>query len=503
MPFEPTPALNFTTSYEELVLRIENSKRVSVPKEVKQDIENLGIKVDDSLETLYETSRDWWPLSLRWVTKDFAPAKCDLVIYPKNRDEVSSALKLLNSKRIPVTAVAGRSGVCGSAIPLAGGVSMDMRLMTGIIDFDDESLLVRVLPGTSGPELENTLREKYNATLGHWPQSMDLSTVGGWVACRSAGQYSTRYGKIEDMVAGLEVVLANGDVIRTGNQGPRVAIGPDLNQIFTGNEGTLGIVTEVMLKVHPLPSYTRKVAFGFDTFENGIEVCRKILRRFATPAVLRLYDAQESTRHFETQDTHVLIVLDEGDKQIVDAAMNIVEEEAVQTGKSLNSDLVDKWLEKRNDVAALGSLTKIGVVVDTIEISGKWSILNDIYAEATSGILEVKGAVVASAHQSHAYLDGACIYFTFAGKDPDGDSDEFADSFYRKCWDVVMNVVLKHGGGISHHHGIGINRSRYVKAALGSGFNILETLKNTLDPNGILNPGKLGLDSGFVEIDVP
>src|SRR5262249_22532180 len=143
--------------------------------------------------------------------------------------------------RIPVTAAAGRSGVCGASVPVHGGVVLDMTGLAGIVDVDTTSLLLDVAPGTFGDLLEAELRSDHDLTLGHWPQSVALSTVGGWLACRSAGQLSTRYGKIEDMVLGLDVALADGRVIHTGGA-PRAAVGPDLDQLFVGSEGTLGVI---------------------------------------------------------------------------------------------------------------------------------------------------------------------------------------------------------------------------------------------------------------------
>ena len=155
--------------------------------------------------------------------------------------------------------------------------------------------VVEVAAGTFGPDLEPELRAEHGLTIGHFPQSFDLATVGGWVACRGAGQYSTRYGKIEDMVVGLEVVLADGTVIRTGG-GPASAVGPDLNQLFTGSEGTLGVITRVWLRAHPVPAAERRAAYSVSTFGAAVEACRTTLRRGATPAVLRLYDADEAAR---------------------------------------------------------------------------------------------------------------------------------------------------------------------------------------------------------------
>ncbi|MST33515.1 FAD-binding protein, partial [Acidimicrobiaceae bacterium USS-CC1] len=166
---------------------------------------------------------------------------------------VAAVLAACDEAQVPVTPAAGRSGVCGGAIPVFGGVGLDLTGLAGIRSVDDTSLLVEVAAGTWGDDLEAALAADHGLTVGHWPQSMAISTVGGWVACRGAGQYSTRYGKIEDIVAGLEVVLADGRVVRTGGRAPRSATGPDLTQVFVGSEGTLGVVTAVRLRAHPTP----------------------------------------------------------------------------------------------------------------------------------------------------------------------------------------------------------------------------------------------------------
>jgi alkyldihydroxyacetonephosphate synthase len=389
--------------------------------------------------------------------------------------------------------------VCGASIPVFGGVALDLTAMAGIVDVDDTSLRLRVLPGTFGDVLEDALRADHQLTLGHWPQSMQLSTVGGWLACRSAGQYSTRYGKIEDMVEGLTVVLADGRVVTTGGRAPRSASGPDLNQLFVGSEGTLGVITEATLRVHPVPRSEERQAWGFSTFEDGLDVCRRILRRGATPAVLRLYDTTETQRTFQL-DTNALIILDEGDPGLTAATMAIVAAECAATSGvvRLPSDHVAHWLTHRNDVSALPALVSRGIVLDTIEIAARWSALPAIYADALEALRRIDGMAAASAHQSHAYTDGACLYFTWAIRMPDGTPPGSAagDDAYAAAWDAVTTTTLAHGGALSHHHGVGLNRSRYVAAALGDGaMAVLAAIKNVLDPHGILNPGKLGLPS--------
>jgi len=443
-----------------------------------------------------EASRDWWPLAMTWALDGRVPAVAGAVARPATAAEIAPVLALCNEAQVPVTAAAGRSGVCGGSVPLYGGVVLDLCDVAGIRDVDDTSLVVDVLPGTFGDRLERDLRGEHGVTVGHWPQSMTLSTVGGWLACRGAGQFSNRYGKIEDMVIGLDVALADGTELRTeGNA--RQATGPDLNQLFVGSEGTLGIITGARLRLHPVPTGEVRAAYGFASFEDGLDACRRMLRRGASPAVLRLYDAIEGDRNFGTGAVHPLLVLDEGDPAIVDAVLAIVTQECSGV-TALDVSLVGHWLEHRNDFAALESLISSGFVVDTMEITGPWRALPTIYREAVHAIGAVESTLAASAHQSHAYTDGACLYFTFAGRPGEGAADTAAkDAYYRAAWDAGTRAVLAHGGALSHHHGVGINRARFMREALGHGLDVLTSIKTALDPNGILNPGKLGLPNPF------
>ncbi|HEX6394063.1 MAG TPA: FAD-binding oxidoreductase [Acidimicrobiales bacterium] len=454
-------------------------------------------KIDDGAAARVIAGRDWWPLSVQWAVEGVNPTLPAVVATPGDAAQVAAVLKLCNEARVPVVPFAGRSGVCGGSLPVFGGVALDLTGLAGIVEVDDTSLLVRVQAGTWGDEFEATLRSKYEKTAGHWPQSIALSTVGGWVACRGAGQYSTRYGKIEDMVAGLEVVLADGSVLHTGGKAPRAATGPDLTQLFVGSEGTLGVITEVLLRVHPVPPAERRAAYGFPTFNDGLEACRTILRRGATPAVLRLYDPTETQRNFEIDGTAVLIVVDEGDPGLIDSVMKVVNEECLTAGASTLDDVIaERWLDHRNNLPPLESLARAGVVADTIEISAKWAALPGIYNDAIARVTAIEATLAVSAHQSHAYTDGACLYFTFAGRPATAVIEE-KERYYRAAFDAVTGATEDNGGAISHHHGIGLNRALYLEHHLGAGFGLLTKLKESLDPNGILNPGKLGLSSPF------
>ena len=439
---------------------------------------------------------DWWPLGLVHQAEGREVVPDHEVVRPTSTDEVAELLRRCSAVRTPVTAAGGRSGVNGGTLPVHGGVVLDTTAMAGITSVDDESLLVEVRPGTFGDAFEEELRSVHGLTCGHWPQSMALSTVGGWVACRGAGQLSTRYGKIEDMVAGLEVVLADGRVVRTGGF-PRAAVGPDLTQLFVGSEGTLGVITSVLLRVRPVPPSEWRGAWAFPSFEAGLDACRRILRAGGRPAVLRLYDAIEGERNFGTgPDVHPLLVLDEASAPEV-AATEATVTEACAGAEPLDVGLVERWLGHRNDVSALHTLIGRGVTLDTMEVSGPWAALPDIYSRCVAALAAVPGMVNASAHQSHAYVDGACLYFTFAGVRDD------RDAFYVEAWDAAQRTALDAGASLSHHHGVGLNRSRFVGQALGAGLDVLQAVKDALDPAGILNPGKLGLRSPFGDVAGP
>jgi alkyldihydroxyacetonephosphate synthase len=440
-----------------------------------------------------EASRDWWPLALHWSLAGKVPRRAAVVARPTDTEQVAAVVAAADEARVPVTAAGGRSGVCGASVPVFGGVVLDLTGLDRIGDVDAVSGIVEVGAGVFGPDLERVVNTEHGLTIGHFPQSFDLATVGGWVACRGAGQYSTRYGKIEDMVVGLEVVLADGRVIRTGGA-PAAAVGPDLDQVFIGSEGTLGIITRVWLRAHPVAEAERRAAYHFPTLSSGFDACRRIVRRGATPAVLRLYDGVESARGRGGDGTTcTLLVLDEGDTAIVEATMQIVHDECSVAGDVGDVGLVADWVDHRNDTSALQGLTRKGFVVDTMEIAAPWARLDAVFAAATAAIEDVPHALVASCHLSHSYLDGACLYFSFAAQPP---ADEI-DATYLAMWDAGQRAVLAAGGNLSHHHGIGLNRARFVADALGPAFDVLVSIKQALDPNGILNPGKLGLPSPF------
>jgi alkyldihydroxyacetonephosphate synthase len=499
-PGAPTPPIDLAGGAAAARARL--GAMVPVPEPVLDRIAKTGARVSTDAAVRAEASRDWWPGAMIWATQGEVAGLAGAVVTPTEVAQVGAVLRLCDAARVPVTTAGGRSGVCGASVPAFGGVVLDTTAIAGIVDVDEESMVLDVRPGTFGDHLEADLRGR-GLTVGHWPQSVALSTVGGWVACRGAGQLSNRYGKIEDMVVGLDVTLADGRELSTGGA-PRAAVGPDLTQLFVGSEGTLGVLTGVRLRLHPAPATERHAAFAFPTFAAANDACRRVLQRGLPPAVLRVYDAIEADRGYQTGDVAVLLVMDEGDPAVVDASMAIVADECGRGGEALDGALVGRWLSHRNEVSALEALIGKGYVVDTMEVTVPWSRLDDVYASATEALRAVPGTLAASAHQSHAYVDGACLYFTFAARvdDEDGSTAE-RDRCYRQLWDAGQRAVLAGGGTLSHHHGVGLNRSRFAAEALGAGHGVLQAVKDALDPNGILNPGKLGLRSPFGEVAYP
>ncbi len=382
-----------------------------------------------------------------------------------------------------------------------------------LVDVDAESLVADSPGGPSGPTSRPSLRGGYGLTLGHWPQSMDLSTVGGWLACRGPGQYSTRYGKIEDMVIGLEVVLADGRVVRTGGHGPRSATGPDLTQLFVGSEGTLGVITEGRFRVHPVPDGEGRRAFGFASFVDGLDACRRILRRGATPAVLRLYDQTESGRTFDHPETNALIVLDEADPGLVEATLAVVDEECGGAPTASTSALVERWLGHRNDVSALAPLWRSGIVVDTVEVPARGapcpastaSVLDALagwrapWSPRPTSPTPTPTAPASTSPSPAGHLGrGPAPARRTAGDRGRGST------YYRRAWDEVTGATVAAGGG---HQPPPRHRPQPVPVPppgpSGRASGCWPRSSTPSTRNGILNPGKLGPGQSLGEVPWP
>jgi alkyldihydroxyacetonephosphate synthase len=469
---------------------------VTVDETTFDALRATGATVDVTHATRAEASRDWWPLVMTRAALGEVGQLASAVVRPTHAAQVSSVLAVCDRARVPVTAAGGRSGVMGGAIPLFGGIVLDLTDLRGIRSVDVESGIVDVACGTFGDELEDELRTTHGLTIGHWPQSVALATVGGWLACRGAGQLSNRYGTIGEIVVGLDAVLADGTELTTGGWSHR-STGPDLQQLLVGSEGTLAVLTGARLLARPAPSATWRGAWAFPSFADGAEVCRRIARRGPSPAALRLYDAAEADRHWQTGDVAVLLAFDEGDEATVALGRRLTEEEC-GAARRLDDDLVDRWWGHRNDVSALEALVSRGYMVDTLELTARWRDVPALYVAVRDAIAAVPGVISSTSHLSHSYPDAACLYFTFAGRPAGTDDPDAVARLSIDAWNAGTDVALAGGASLSHHHGIGLARARFLRRALGDGaFDALGRIKQALDPNGILNPGKLGLPSAF------
>jgi alkyldihydroxyacetonephosphate synthase len=328
--------------------------------------------------------------------------------------------------------------------------------------------------------------------MGNIPQSLFCSTLGGWIATRAVGQFSTKYGKTEDMVLGMEVVLPDGSLLSI-KPVPRRSTGPALKELFLGSEGTLGVVTRATVSVHPLPKASDKQSWVFESIELALDVVRRVLRTDAKPAVVRIFDEAESERYFDEIGSKVTVIfICEGEPELVALESSVIKRIAEESGgQPAGEKPVDIWLEKRFDIGLGPVLMQHGGIVDTIEVVSLFKDAAKLYDDMVASMKAVEGAVAISGHYSHFYREGACLYITFAGFPKD------LFQYYQDTWTAAMEATLRNNGSISHHHGIGYWRRQYMEQEHGAtGVEVLRRIKRALDPNGILNRGKLIEDGG-------
>ena len=468
-------------------------KKVKRREGVYEDLVKLlgKRKVSASESVLFSYSHDYWPISLHWIIHGEIPALPDVVVFPESLEDVVKVVKYAYEKSIPIIPYGGGSGVLGAAVPEYGGIVIDMKRMKRIKIYPKD-LIAEAEAGVVGMTLEMYLNHK-GFTLRNIPQSLYPSTLGGWIATKALGQFSTKYGGIEDMVIGIEAVIPPGDIVHLKPH-PRTATGPDLRKIFIGAEGTLGIVTKAYLKIWPLPERVYKLSFMSDSIEEALESIRRVLQRGVRPAVVRLFDDIETIKWYYwdkkvKKGKVVTIFIVEGDKKLADAEKEIIEEE-FRNAIPLGEEPVNYWLEHRFDVREMSEFVPLGFVIDTIEIALPWSKAAEGYHRIINAIRSVEGTLIAYAHASHVYPQGTCFYFIFAGWPKDRDPNEY----YQEVWEAAMKATLESGGTISHHHGVGRMRKRWFKDELGEGgFELLRRIKRAIDEKGILNPGNLGV----------
>jgi len=473
-------------------LKTYMSQKGTLPREFVKNVRRIvGDEHFSQRECdLISYSLDYWLYGVFLSQQGKLPALPAAVVSPASTTQIRQIMRCANGHKVPITPFGGGSGVLGGAIPLNGSIVLNLQRMSRFINLDEISLVAEFEAGIMGANLELELHHRgYSA--GNIPQSLFCSTLGGWISTRAAGQFSTKYGKIEDMVLGMEVVLPDGSLLNI-KPVPRRSVGPSLRDLFLGGEGSLGIVTKATLSVHPLPDMTIKQSFVFPSVEVAVDVVRRILRAEARPAVVRIFDEAESERYFPKIGKKVTtIFISEGTSDYTSLDSKVIGRICKESGgKSSEEEPVDIWLKKRFDIGLGPVLMQHGGVVDTIEVSALFKDAARLYRDMVASMKAVEGVLEVSGHYSHFYREGACLYVTFAGipQDP--------LRYYQDTWNAAMEATLKNNGSISHHHGVGFWRMQYMEQELGaSGVKLLKSIKNALDPEGILNKGKL-VDGG-------
>jgi alkyldihydroxyacetonephosphate synthase len=435
----------------------------------------------------------------------------DAVLRPPDATGVEAVLDACASAGVAVVPFGGGTSVVGGLEALADGHSAVVSLeLSGLrsVELDSQSLTARLGPGLTGPEAEAALGA-LGATLGHFPQSFEEATIGGFAATRSAGQASSGYGRFDDVVTSIELVAPTGR-LRT-REIPHTAAGPSLRELVLGSEGTLGVITDVSCRVRPSPRSRAYEGWIAEDFHAGREIVRDLAQRHEAPDVLRLSDEEETRVSLELAGTEglrkraldaylslrrrrggcLMICGWEGERDDVSRRRGISQSRlrlggAVPLGRSAGNS----WYRNRYGGPYLrDELMSIGVMVETLETAHTWSRLDELYrgvGEALRGALGERSIVIC--HLSHAYPDGASLYFTFLTRARPGEELEQ----WRVAKSAACDAIVAAEGTITHHHAVGRDHAPYMRAEVGElGLEALRAVKERLDPMGIMNPGKL------------
>ena len=420
----------------------------------------------------------------------------DFIVWPRTTEQVAEVLRIANAHKVPVTPYCGGAGVQGGAVPLYGGIVLDVKRLNKVLAIDETNLTVTCQTGVIGQDLEWALNAK-GYTYAHMPQSIYCSGIGGFLAGHSAGVLSTKYGKIANMVLGMEVVLPTGRVIRT-RAVPQSAAGPNLNHLFIGSEGTLGVITEATLGIHVLPEERRFRSFLFKDLHTGMEACRKILRRGLQPATLRLSDEVESREFYKREGAFMTISFD-GFKDMVDLEeREMLRLATAEAGEDLGPEPGDRWWNHRfssvypkDEGGPLDMGPHTFAVGNVIDSAGSFTYLEAINAEMRKAVLRIPGSSFMG-HFSHWYKTGGMMY-PYVVNHGATSREEMMDRYFQ-LHRAAVDAIHRLGGTMTHHHGVGLTLRGFMRDEFGAAFETLQSLKKTLDPNNIMNPGKLGFE---------
>ncbi|PAB60090.1 FAD-binding oxidoreductase [Anaeromicrobium sediminis] len=423
------------------------------------------------------------------------------VVNVESTEEVSKVLKFANENIINVVPRTGRSATEGGLeTAVENSIVVDGSGMNKIIKVDIYNMQATAQCGVSLEELENNLREQ-GYTTGHSPQSKPLAQMGGLVATRSIGQFSTLYGGIEDMLVGVEAVFPNGKITRIKNV-PRRAAGPDIRHIIMGNEGALCYITEVTVKIFKyMPENNLLYGYTLENMKTGFEILREVMVQGYKPSVARLYDPEDGAYHFShfSDGKCVLIFMAEGPKGVAEATGSAIEEIVGRYDecKRVDTKLIKRWFDNLNWDPAKVAEERVEIAETqnlgfTTEVSGNWDIINDIYEVCVERIRnEIPDITLVGGHSSHSYINGTNMYFVYYYNLVDIKPEEEISKYHDPIQDIIVEETLKAGGSMCHHHGVGKHRTHFIKEEYESSYYMLETLKKAFDPNGIMNMGTI------------
>lgn len=436
-------------------------------------------------------------------TRDQRQDAPDAVLAPASQEEIAGILQHCAEHSIAVVPFGGGTSVVGGLDPERGGctavVSLDLRRFDALEWLDDVSGEAALGAGVTGPDAERLLGEK-GFSLGHFPQSFEFATIGGFAATRSSGQASAGYGRFDDMITGLQVVTPAG-AIEVGGP-PASAAGPDLREVFSGSEGAFGIITSVRLRVHRVPEAVRYEAWAFDDFAAGADALRAVEQQGTGATVVRLSDEAETGINLATTDkigaqqiTGGCLAITTFEGTEAHAESRHAETRTVMTangGRSLGEQPARAWSDGRFSAPYLrDALLAGGALCETLETATTWSNLHTLKAAVTGALTETLQETGTPAlvmcHISHVYPTGASLYFTVVAGQR-GDAIEQ----WRKAKRAAGDAIVAGGGTITHHHAVGADHRPWMDDEITDlGVEVLRSIKRTLDPAGILNPGKL------------
>ena len=466
-----------------------------IRSELEEVVGTDHIATGESEKLVYSVDWSWMPQM--WLDRGEALRPPDYIVHPGTVEEISEIMIIANKYKLPVIPWGGGSGTQGGALPIYGGIIVDVKRLNKIIEIDEKSLKVTAQAGINGTQLEWALNEK-GLTLPHYPASANCATLGGYLAPRGTGTISTKYGKAEDMVLNMQVVLPDGHVMRTPAV-PNHASGPDFMRLFLGTEGVFGFITEATMQVDYIPETRLLRAVLFDDFSKGIEAGRQIMTRRLDPFVIRLYDPNstrlrvKSILGYEYEGAYMVLGFD-GDPDI--AAMQ--EEKALEIAyglgaKDLGREPGEKWFNHRYDFYYPPRNLKMPWMYGTTETVSTYDKMEKIYWAQKKAVEETYAdwGITYIGHFSHWFHWGTMVYSRFIIENPPEDAQD-ALRLHNRVWNTAVTASLENGGMINEHHGVGLKLARFMRRQYGDAWPFLESLKKAIDPNGIMNPGKVG-----------